>query len=302
MDIPVIFWGMKTQILGCALLSCFLVNSAAQSPAAQPPKSERLTPRISVIVAGFNGAITVFESKDGTVVVDCADPGSAPAVQSMIRAIDQRTPAAVILTHYHGDHVGAAATLAAGSTVFAHQDCLDSFKKQNPTGYESLSKVARLHPYAAAGSQMQIGDDNTIRLIHPAHAHSSGDTVIVFEKEKVISAGDLFFNGVPPYIDVADGADTALWADTIDRLSKQYAGFKVVPGHGPVNDTEGWKQFAVYLRALRQGVADAIKAGQTREQAQASVNLDQFTTIKDYGNFLTKKANIGWVYDELTKK
>ncbi len=253
-----------------------------------------------MIVAGFNGAITVFESKDGPVVVDCADPGSAPAVQTMIRTIDQRTPAAVILTHYHGDHVGGLATLGAGAPLYAHETCFTSFKKQNATGEETLSKSARLVPHTG-DSQIEIGDD-TIRLIHPTHAHTSGDTIVVFEKEKVISAGDLFFNGVPPYIDVADGADTALWADTIDRLTKQYAGFKVVPGHGPTSDTEGWKQFAAYLRALRQGVAQAVKAGQTREQAQASVNLDQFTSIKDYGNFLTKKANIGWVYDELNKK
>jgi len=49
-------------------------------------------------------------------------------------------------------------------------------------------------------------------------------------------------------------------------------------------------------------VAEAIKAGQTREQAQASVGLEQFSSMKDVGDFLTKKANVGWVYDELTKK
>jgi hypothetical protein len=36
--------------------------------------------------------------------------------------------------------------------------------------------------------------------------------------------------------------------------------------------------------------------------AQESVNLEQFTWITDMGEFLTKKANIGWVYDELTQK
>jgi len=282
------------------LSSLFTVSAIAQQqPAA--PKSARLTPRISVINAGFNGTITVFQSTAGPIVVDCADPSSAPAVQALIRAIDQRTPTGVILTHYHSDHVGAAATLAAGSTVFAHETCFASFKKQNPAGYESLSKVARLAPQTADDGKLDMGEDS-IRLIHPTHAHSSGDTVVVFEKEKVIAAGDLFFNGVPPYIDVADGANTQLWADAIDRIAQQYPGFKVVPGHGPVTDTEGWKQFASYLRALRQGVAEAIKAGQTREQAQASVNLEQFTSIKDYGNMLTRKANIGWVYDELTKK
>jgi predicted N-formylglutamate amidohydrolase len=87
-----------------------------------------------------------------------------------------------------------------------------------------------------------------------------------------------------------------------DRVSGQYSGFTVVPGHGPISDTDGWKKLATYLRALRKGVADAVAAGQTREQAQESVNLEQFTWITDMGEFLMKKANIGWVYDELTQK
>ena len=289
---------MKLQ-LSTLVLATFAVSVwAADAPPA--PRLEQVTPRVSVIVAGFNGAITVFKSESGPVIVDSADAASAPQVQALIRTIDPRPPAAVILTHYHGDHAGGLATLAAGAPLYAQQDCLASYRKREKNAEEVLAKAARVVPYST-DTEIKLGAD-VVRLVHPPHAHTSGDTVVVIEKEKVIAAGDVFFNGVPPYIDVADGADTAMWADTIDRLATQYAGFKVVPGHGPLSETEGWRQFAVYLRALRQGVAEAIKLGQTREQAQASVRLDQFVSIKDVGDFLTKKANVGWVYDELTKK
>jgi cyclase len=289
---------MKYRTLALVLTTLAISVSAADAPPA--PRLEQITPRDSVIVAGFNGAITVFKSDSGPVIVDTADAASAAQVQALIRTFDPRPPAAVILTHYHDDHSGGLATLAAGAPLYVQQSCLASYRQRTKGAEDALAKAARLVPYDG-DTQIKLGAD-VVRLVHPAHAHTSGDTVVVIEKEKVIAAGDLCFNGLPPYIDVADGANTAMWADTIERLTRQYAGFKVVPGHGPMTDTEGWRQLGAYLRALRQGVAEAIKAGQTREQAQAAVRLEQFSSMKDVGDFLTKKANVGWVYDELTKK
>lgn len=290
---------MKPKLLALALLLSLCGWLFAQQPQTAV-KHDRITSRVSVLDGGCS--ITLFESETGPVIIDSGNLEPATSVQSAIREIDSRPTAAVILTHYHGDHVGGLSVLAAGAPLHAHENCLASFRKQNAKASEAvLSKVAKVVPYGESQTKVQIGNEELL-LLHPAHAHTSGDTVVIFEKEKVIAAGDLFFNGVPPYIDVADGADTGLWAETIESLAKQYPGYKVVPGHGPVSDTDGWLKMAAYLRALRQGVAEAIKAGQTREQAQASVNLEAFSWIQDWGNMLTKKNNIGWVYDELKKK
>jgi cyclase len=138
--------------------------------------------------------------------------------------------------------------------------------------------------------------------VHFGPAHTSGDTVVVFESEGVIAAGDLFFNGLPPYIDVADGSDTDNWVKVIRAVAQRYPKYKVIPGHGPITNMKAWLRFADYLTALREKVAAAIAAGQTRDQAVASVKLDEFPEIKDVGEFLTKAQNVGWVYDELMRK
>ena len=293
-------WPMKKHLLTSLAVLFGSVLSLAAEP-TPPPHMEKVTPRISVIVAGFNGSITVFASDKGPVVVDSADAADAPAVQALIRTVDPRPVVAVILTHYHDDHSGGLGTLAAGSTLHTQEACLAAFKRKDPKGAEAvLAKATSVASYEQS-ARLQFGGD-TVLLMHPGRAHTGGDTVVVFEQEKVIAAGDLAFIGLPPYIDVADGADTANWASTIESVSKRYAGFKVIPGHGPLTDTNGWLDLAKYLRALRQDVAQAIEAGQSREQAQASVKLEQFTGIRDVGDFLTKKTNVGWVYDELTKE
>jgi cyclase len=284
---------MRLRLLTALAFLSSAIGLAAQEPAA--PRLEKVTPRVSVILAGYNGIITVFASEKGPVVVDSADAASAPAVQALIRSIDPRPPAAFILTHYHDDHSAGLPTLAAGATLHLHKACQTSLEKKTP-----LSDKTKIASFTS-GEVLHFGAD-TVRLIHPKPAHTGGDALVVFEQEKVIAAGDLSFNGLPPYIDVADGADTANWADTIEQVSKEYAGYKVIPGHGPLTDTTGWLELAKYLRALRQGVASALEAGQTREQAQVSVKLEEFTGIHDVADFLTKKANVGWVYDELSRK
>jgi hypothetical protein len=61
-------------------------------------------------------------------------------------------------------------------------------------------------------------------------------------------------------------------------------------------------KFADYLRYLRKEVAAAIKAGKTREEAQDSIDLTNFSHIQDINEVFNKKSNIGWVYDEMTRK
>jgi hypothetical protein len=61
-------------------------------------------------------------------------------------------------------------------------------------------------------------------------------------------------------------------------------------------------KFADYLSALRKEVAAAIKAGKTKEEAAASIDLSRFDYIQDRGEFLKKTKNIEWVYDEMTRE
>ena len=85
-------------------------------------------------------------------------------------------------------------------------------------------------------------------------------------------------------------------------MGEEYPDFQVIPGHGKVTDMTTFLKFANYLEYLRSEVGAAIKAGKSREQAMGSIDLSPFSHIKDRGQFLTKKQNIGWVYDEMTQK
>ena len=142
------------------------------------------------------------------------------------------------------------------------------------------------------------GRAETIEVIYPGPAHTNGNSLVDFPGLKVVHMGDLFFNGLLPYIGAEAGADTANW---IAKL-KEVSGWdveKFIPGHGPLADKEGLLRLAAYLGDLRQAVQTAIAAGQTLEQAKKMAPLPAWKVLKWQEMF---PRNVEAVYNELSKK
>jgi glyoxylase-like metal-dependent hydrolase (beta-lactamase superfamily II) len=271
------------------------VTAYAQAPAAL--SVEAVSPKVQRVQTSLAN-VAVLKTDAGLLVVDSGQPSDAAPLVAKLAEIG--SPVVYLVnTHYHFDHTGGNAVVGKGAKIVAHEGCQRSMLKSLKPEQKPEEMGVPQETYQTE-RELRVGKE-AVKLLHFGPGHSSGDTVVVFEGEKVIVAGDLFFNGLAPYIDVADGSDTGNWAQTIATLAQRYPGYKVIPGHGPVTDTRGWQRFAEYLTALRQKVAAAVQAGQTREQAVASVKLDEFADIKDMGDFLTKPKNVGWVYDELKR-
>ncbi len=273
--------------------------ASAQPARAEVPakvKADKLTSRIQWLQLPPAGNVTVFVGDESLFVVDAGNPNSS-AIADKIASLSAKPVAYLVDTHYHDDHTGGNAAVARGGRILATQACLMSMRKN-----AKPDQPAAALPQETYGTErgVRLGKE-LVRLASFGPAHTAGDTVVIFESEGVIAAGDLFFNGLPPYIDVADGADTENWVRIIHVLAERYPKYKVVPGHGPVSDMKGWLRFADYLSALREKVAAAIAAGRTREEAVAGVRLDEFADVKDVAPFLTKAQNVGWVYDELKR-
>jgi len=72
----------------------------------------------------------------------------------------------------------------------------------------------------------------------------------------------------------------------------------VAPSHGEIGNQADVADHRGYLEDLRDAVADGIAAGQTIEQLQASILLEDY---KDWQNFdLWRPMNIEGMYNILT--
>jgi glyoxylase-like metal-dependent hydrolase (beta-lactamase superfamily II) len=248
---------------------------------------------------GQGGNIGIIKTDEGLLVVDSQFKGIANEILKKIAALSAKPVKYLVNTHYHGDHTDGNEVIGKDAIIIMTPNCKASLMKNQKEGKakpEYLSKVKSWEKDMV----LQMGEEK-VTLLHFANGHTAGDLVVVFEKSKVLHTGDLFFHGMPPYIDVKDGSDTRNWIHTIETLCEKYPDYKIIPGHGKVTNPEQYLKFAGYLKYLRKEVAAAIKAGKTKEQAMETINLEPYQWMKDSSRFTNKKGNIGWIYEEMTR-
>jgi cyclase len=280
------------------ILSFFALSSHSLSQQETAITVEKVSGEIyCMYVNSVN--VTVLKGKDGLLVVDASYPQTAVQLKEEIAKLSSQKIQYLLITHYHGDHTGGNAIIGKEAQIISHVNCKKTIVA-NLKPEESEEGIGAPQKTFESDLTVPFGDEN-VKLVHFGPAHTSGDAVVIFQDAKVLVVGDLFFHGMPPYIDVNNGSDTKNWVTLIETLCEKYPDFKVIPGHGKVTDMAEYLKFAHYLKYLRKEVAAAIEAGKTREQAQETIDFSGFSFIEDQGEFLTKKENVGWVYDEMTR-
>jgi cyclase len=75
-------------------------------------------------------------------------------------------------------------------------------------------------------------NNETLEVLHPKPAHTDGDAVIYFKNTNVVHIGDLFFNGIYPFIDAESGGSLeGVIAGVDEVLGRIDDNTKVIPGH-----------------------------------------------------------------------
>lgn len=275
------------------------VSAPLFSQGEQPLKLEPVSGSVYCL-SGEGGNVSILSAKEGLLVVDAKIASKGADVLKKLREINAGPVLYLINTHYHGDHTGGNPIVGKGARIIGHENCRAAMVKHLKPEETPASVGAADITYRKKLS-IRFGGE-TVHMLHFGAGHTSGDTVVVFEQAGVIHTGDLFFNGLPPYIDAGEGSDTKNWIATIEELVKRYPDFKVIPGHGPIASMTSFRTFADNLKYLRNEVAAAIEAGKTREQAMTTVNLEPLKEWQDMEPFLYKKSCVGWLYDELTRE
>lgn len=119
--------------------------------------------------------------------------------------------------------------------------------------------------------------DGAIRLVHYPHAHTDGDTVVFVDKEKVVHMGDMYFNGIFPFLDVANGGDIDNWVRQLDAiLAEPPSDVQIIPGHGPLAGAAESRAFRQMLHKSAETVRRQMKGGKTLDQIKAARLPDRF--------------------------
>ncbi len=232
---------------------------------------ERVTDDVHVIF-GLGGNVGVLRTDEGSVVVDTM------AFRLQGRRIRELAddlagpPRAIVNTHYHLDHTHGNPAFASGIKVVATERTLAYMDAYDASYWEGGASGTLPNEVFENEHELRLGG-KTVRLLRPGRGHTDGDLVALFVEDRVVHMGDLFFNGCYPGIDLEAGGSVREWAATLDRVFELEFDV-VIPGHGPVTDRAGLREFQHFIRQLAELGAQAARAGLTLEETQARALLD----------------------------
>jgi len=260
------------------------------------------------LLSGAGGNIAVLRfGDDGLLLVDSGLPQTAEAVQHLAHTAGPGRITHLINTHFHLDHVGGNERLArAGARMIAHYNVLKRLSTTQHNAFLNrdlppLDPAGRPdHTFADGGALTQIGEIVIYRHLLPAH--TDGDATVQFVNENVYHTGDLFFNGMYPFIDYsADGsiegmvAAADLMIKAVDRKTK------IIPGHGPLARRDDLRAFRDMLAGVNDRVSKLVSAGQTLDQVVAAEPTKPYDDKFDKG-FLKPADFVRMLYSGKTAK
>lgn len=277
-----------------ALLALAPVPAIAQQPSPPPPVTvAELAPGIALLHAR-GGNVMVFHGPDGSLLVDDEFAASAADVAAAVAGLGPGPVRYVVNTHWHGDHTGANALLAGrGAVTIAHHNArLRMSSDQVIRGRTIPPEPEAMRPLLTYDGDLILHfNGEAIRIFHPPHAHTDGDSIVRLPGANVLAMGDIFFNRMLPFIDVAGGGSIdGLIAAVNGALAMADERTIIVPGHGAAGRKADLAAYRDMLVALRTAVAAAIAQGRSLDQIKQARLADRYVT------------GLGWISpDELVE-
>ena len=250
--------------------------AAAQGPDFEKVqiKTEKVAEGIWVL-AGAGGNIAVSAGADGVFLVDDEWAPMTPKVKAAVAALSDRPLRFILNTHWHPDHTGGNKDLGeAGALIVAHDNVrlrMSTDQFIEAMGMKFPPSPARALPVVTFNDAVTLhlnGDD--VEAFHVPPAHTDGDAIVHFRRAGVVHMGDLFFNGMYPFVDLSSGGSFEGYIAAADRALALGEGTRIIPGHGPVGTRADLRAYRDMLVTVRDRVKPLVQAGKTPAEVVAA--------------------------------
>jgi cyclase len=281
---------MKCARSASIAIGAFCLFATATVPAqttlkvAKPVNIDRVKDNLYVLT-GEGGNVAVYVTDAGVALVDDMFYRNYDGIVAKVATVTKQPIKFVLNTHQHDDHAGGNAKMLKLANVIAHDNVRANLVHIKQPYYEDTPGTPIGLPNITFGDALVLHlGGKEIRAEHFGRGHTSGDAVVYFSELKAIHTGDLFIarRGPAPadkppganiYVDYAQGGSFLEWTDTLDRvLTLDFD--TVIPGHGPVATKQDLVQFRADVAAMRDRIAEMIRAGATKQQVLTVFEMD----------------------------
>ncbi len=264
----------------CVLVAGFmLIVSAAQADEDKVNVSAVKVTEQIYMITGKGGNIGLFIGTDGTFLIDDQFAPLTDQIVEVIKSVGGEYPKFLINTHYHGDHTGGNEILGEnGTLIFSHDNVRERLNKGSFIAAFNMKRPAVKAeglPVVTFSEDISFHlNGDTVHAMHVPSAHTDGDSFIHFKSANVIHAGDFFFNGFYPFIDVYHGGSLKGMIKAVDRvLSLANEQTKIIAGHGPIGDKVQLAEYRRMLALAQERLAQLKAQGKSFSEAAAAKPL-----------------------------
>jgi len=192
------------------------------------------------------------ESTREAIVIDPGDGTDLARLQEVLDAHSLKVKA-IVITHAHIDHIGAAAKLKAstGAPVYMNsndQTLYDHLDMQAQWLNIRVPTVTDVDVDARDGATLACGQTELTFLHTPGH--TQGSLCVLVPSERLLIAGDTLFRDSVGRTDLPGGDHRMLLGSIKGKLLALPDETRVIPGHGDETTIGRERERNPYLRGL----------------------------------------------------
>jgi glyoxylase-like metal-dependent hydrolase (beta-lactamase superfamily II) len=259
------------------------------------------------MLAGSGGNIGISVGSDDVFMIDDQYAPLTPKIRAAIATVSPKPVRFLLNTHWHGDHTGGNENMGgAGAIIVAHENTRTRMSKEQFNATFNMrippSPTGALPIVTFSQSISLYLNGDSVRAFHFRNAHTDGDVIVRFEKADVVHMGDIFFNGMYPFVDMSSGGSVDGVIAAVDHvLAMTTAGTRFIPGHGPLGSRDDLVRYRSMMKAVRDRVAGLVARRRTLAQVLAAKPTADYDA-KWSGGFLKPDQFVTVLYGDLSRR
>lgn len=238
----------------------------------QPMKTVKIRENIYMTSGGAGANTGFYTGPDGVLAIDAKmTPEAGAEFAGQIEKTAGRPVVQMIITHSDLDHVNGLSGFPKGMKITAHintgKDMEEAFRSP---------ELAALNAYLPGDTfdcsmNFKFGPAE-VCVFNFGPAHTSGDAVVLFKKEKVVFTGDLVTFGRDPLIHMIKKGSCAGLVKNLRGILKLDADI-FIPGH---NDPCGKPEIEGLLKYVEEKIEKVrrlVKQGKSLEEVKTEMKV-----------------------------
>ena len=236
------------------------------------------------MMEGAGGNLGLSIGEDAVFLIDDQYAPLSAKIGAAIAKLTDKPVKFILNTHWHSDHTGGNENFGnAGAILVAHENVRHRMSSEQFIEFfkmtEKPSPKAALPVVTFVGSVTFHLNGDEMRVMHVPRAHTDGDAIVHFVNTNVIHTGDVYFNGMYPFIDTSSGGTIQGVIAACDRvLAIANDETRIIPGHGPLSNKAGLRAYRDMLATVADRIGKLLAEGKKVEDvaaAKPTADLDE---------------------------